>query len=370
MSADRRFMRRVLRLAARGAGCVSPNPLVGAVIVKDGSIVAEGWHHALGGDHAEVDALKKAGAAASGADLYVNLEPCCHFGRTPPCTRALIAAGIRRVVVAHIDPNPLIAGQGIAALRAAGVEVEVGVLESEARDVNAPFLTWITTGRPYVTLKMAMTLDGRTADREGYARWVSSEASRREVHRMRSRADAVMVGAGTARRDDPLLLPVLARPRRRSLRVVVDEAASLSPTSRLAMTIRESPVLVAATDAADEARVAALRGLGVEVACLPSVDRRVDPGALLAELGRRQIGCVLVEGGPTLAASLLGRGLVDRIVLFVAPRLLGDPAALPLIGDLGIRDLAHAQDWAVKVLRRCGPDVRIDLVPSRPGASS
>jgi diaminohydroxyphosphoribosylaminopyrimidine deaminase/5-amino-6-(5-phosphoribosylamino)uracil reductase len=366
MSADRRFMRRVLRLAGRGSGCVSPNPLVGAVLVKDGVVVAEGWHHTLGGDHAEIDALKKAGDAARGADLYVNLEPCCHFGRTPPCTRALIAAGIRRVVVAHIDPNPLVAGQGVAALRAAGLEVEVGVLEAEARDLNAAFLTWITTGRPYVILKMAMTLDGRTADREGYSRWVSSDTSRREVHRMRARADAVMVGAGTALRDDPLLLPVLVRPRRRPIRVVVDGAAALSLASRLATTTSQSPVLIAATDAADEAHVAALRGLGVEVVRLPATDGRVDPEALLAELGRRQVGCVLVEGGPTLAAGLLARGLVDRIVLFVAPRLLGDPAALSLVGDLGIRTLPAAQRWAVQSLRRCGPDVRIDLVPQGP----
>jgi len=364
MTADRRFMKRVLRLASRGSGCVSPNPLVGAVIVKDGAIVAEGWHHAVGGDHAEVDALKKAGEAARGADLYVNLEPCCHFGRTPPCTRTVIAAGIRRVVIAHIDPNPLVAGQGIAALRAAGLEVDVGVLEAEARALNASFLTWIQSGRPYVTLKMATTLDGRTADRDGSARWVTSEASRREVHRMRARADAVMVGAGTARRDDPLLLPVLVRPRRKNLRVVVDESASLSPSSQLAATIDRSPVLVAATAAADEANVAALRARGVEVASLPALDGRVDLEALLALLGRRQVGCVLVEGGPTLAAALLRRGLVDRLVLFVAPRLLGDPAALPLVGDLGLRDLDHALSWRVLGVRRCGPDVRIDLSPA------
>lgn len=365
MTADTRFMRRALRLAARGAGCVSPNPLVGAVLVKDGEIVAEGWHHAVGGDHAEVDALRKAGDEARGADLYVNLEPCCHFGRTPPCTRAVIAAGVRRVVVAHIDPNPLVAGQGVAALRAAGVEVEVGVLEDEARRLNAAFLTWISTGRPYVTLKMAMTLDGHTADRDGYSRWVSSEASRREVHCMRARADAVLIGAGTARRDDPLLLPVLVRPRRKGLRVVVDEAASLSPASRLASSTDRSPVLVVSTDAADEAGVAALRACGVEVTRLPAVDGGVDPEALMAELGRRHVGCVLVEGGPTLAASLLRRGLVDRIVLFVAPRVLGDPAALPLVGDLGLRGLPEALAFTVTGVCRIGPDVRIELAPER-----
>ena len=178
MTSDLRFMRRVLRLALRGAGRVSPNPLVGALVARDGVVLAEGWHHAVGDDHAEIDALKKAGPAARGADLYVNLEPCCHFGRTPPCAPAVIAAGIRRVVIAHIDPNPLVAGQGVSMLRAAGLQVEVGVLEDEAREVNAAFLTWITAGRPFVTLKMAMTLDGRTAARDGSSRWVSSEASR------------------------------------------------------------------------------------------------------------------------------------------------------------------------------------------------
>lgn len=363
MNPDVRFMRQALRLAARGAGRVSPNPMVGAVVVKDGRVVATGWHRVLGGDHAEVDALRAAGDGARGADLYVNLEPCCHFGRTPPCTRAVLAAGIRRVVVAHPDPNPLVSGQGIATLRQAGVEVEVGVLEAEARALNAAFLTWITAGRPHVTLKMAMTLDGRTAARDGSARWITSEDARREVHRMRAVADAVLVGAGTARRDDPMLLPTLARAKRRALRVVADPAAALSPKSALARSTRRGPVLAAVTDRADPARVAALQAAGVEILSLPGDPGGVSLPGLLSALGRRGVTSVLAEGGPTLASALLRQGLVDALVLYVAPRLLGDPSALPLVGDLGLRALPEARAFAVRSVATVGPDIRIDLTP-------
>jgi len=356
------LMARALRLARRGRGLVSPNPMVGAVIARNGRVVAEGWHHRVGGDHAEVDALKKAGPAARDANLFVNLEPCCHFGRTPPCTRALLEAGLRRVFVAHQDPNPLVAGQGIAMLRRAGVEVQVGLLEAEARELNAPFLTWITQGRPFVTLKMAVTLDGRVADRDGRSRWVTSEESRREVHRLRSWHDAVMVGAGTAVRDDPLLLATMVRPRSRLVRIVVDAEGRTPLDSRLLGSLDRGPAWIAL--AAGAARAEAYRERGAEVLDLPAAGEGVDLSALLHALGKREVTSLLVEGGPTLARGLLAAGLVDRVLLFVAPRLLADSRAPTWVADLGIRDLESTLRFQVTGTRRVGPDVCIELRPA------
>lgn len=355
-------MARALRLALRGRGTVSPNPMVGAVIARDGQVVAEGWHHRVGGDHAEIDALKQAGDAARGADLYVNLEPCCHFGRTPPCTRALLEAGLRRVFIAHQDPNPLVAGQGIETLRRAGVEVHVGLLESRARDLNAPFLTWITQGRPFVTLKMAVTLDGRVADREGRSRWVSSEASRREVHRLRSWSDAVMVGAGTAVRDDPLLLPTMVRPRSRLVRIVADLDGRTPLDARLLRSLDRGPVRIAL--APGVARAQEYRERGAEVLEVPTAGEGLDLAALLQALGRQEVTSLLVEGGPTLARGLLAAGLADRVLLYVAPRLLGDPQAPSWVADLGIRDLGATLPFQVLRTRSVGPDVCIELRPT------
>lgn len=356
------LMARALRLALRGRGTVSPNPMVGAVIAQNGKVIAEGWHHRVGGDHAEVDALKKAREAARGGDLYVNLEPCCHFGRTPPCTRALLEAGLRRVFIAHQDPNPLVAGQGIETLRQAGVEVHVGLLESRAREVNAPFLTWITRGRPFVLLKMAVTLDGRVADREGRSRWVSSEVSRREVHRLRSWFDAVMVGAGTVVRDDPLLLPAMVRPRSRLLRIVADLDGRTPLEARLLGSTDQGPVAIAL--AAGMPRAQAYRDRDAEVLEVPATTEGLDLQALLQELGRREVTSLLVEGGPTLARGLLAAGLVDRVWLFVAPRLLGDPQAPAWVADLGLRDLRSGLPFEVLRTRRTGPDVCIELRPT------
>jgi len=364
MSEDRRFMDRALRLASRGVGRVSPNPLVGAVIVKDGRVVGEGWHHAYGTDHAEVDALKRAGEDAAGADVYVNLEPCCHHGRTPPCAQALIDAKVRRVVVAMIDPNPLVSGRGIRMLRDAGVAVEVGVREAAARALNASFARWIVHGRPHVTLKMAATLDGRTADRDGGARWISSPVSRRAVHRMRAAADAVLVGEGTLRADDPMLLPVGVRSGRPPLRVVAAGSGALPVDARLFASLDRGPVAIAIPEGDDAPQVAELAARGVEVLRVPAVDGGIDMAALVAALGRRGVGALLCEGGAGLGAALLRAGQVDRLVLFWAPRLLGDPKARPLVDDLGRVRLDDAIGFRVVRVSRSGPDIRVDLEPA------
>ncbi len=365
------FMRLALRLARRGEGHVSPNPMVGAVLVRDGRIVATGHHRAVGRDHAEVEALRHVGFRAEGCDLYVSLEPCCHQGRTPPCTDAVLRSGVRRVFVATVDPNPLVSGRGIETLRSRGVEVEVGLLEAEARRLNKPFFRWITTGMPFVTLKMAATLDGRIAQRDGRSRWITAEPARRLVHRLRGVSDAVVVGAGTALADDPLLMPTLVRrPARIPVRVVVDEAARLAPEARLIRSARDAQVLVACTTVAPESRRALLRGHGVEVLVLQDDQGLVALPALLRELGRRSLQNVLVEGGASLAGSLVRAGLVDRLLVFYAPLVLGDPEAVPLVRVPGTFTLSDASRFVLRSARRVGPDLMVEWAADHDGEAS
>lgn len=363
MGLDEHYMRKAIRLAAKGAGRTSPNPMVGAVLVKNGVEVASGWHKAPGSEHAEVVAIRKAGDA-HGCDLYVNLEPCCHHSkRTPPCVPLIISSGVRRVVIGMTDPNPNVAGRGIRMLRDAGLEVDVGILENECKRLNAAFTKWVTSGLPFVTLKMAMTLDGKVADRKGKSRWISCEVSRRQVHRLRAHSDAVMVGIGTVRKDDPLLLPGMVKYVRAPLRIIVDSNASLPLDSKLVKTANASSVLVAVGENASRERIAALQGAGIEVLPLPIRSGLVDVTSLLAALGSRDVTSVLVEGGPRLASSLLDSNLVDRVLLFIAPIMLGDPKALSLVADIGIRALDDAIRFQVKHISMSGEDVLIELEP-------
>ncbi|MBM4010302.1 MAG: bifunctional diaminohydroxyphosphoribosylaminopyrimidine deaminase/5-amino-6-(5-phosphoribosylamino)uracil reductase RibD [Planctomycetota bacterium] len=324
---DEVVMRRALELASRGRGFVEPNPPVGAVVTRDGAVIGEGWHERFGGPHAEVAALRAAGERARGGTLYVTLEPCCHHGKTPPCTDAIRAAGVTRVVIATGDPFPLVAGRGIAALREAGIDVEVGVLAREAERLTAPFRTLVTRGRPWVIAKWAMSLDGRLTTAVGQGRWISSAESRGLVHDLRTRIDAIAVGIGTALADDPLLTP---RPDdaadsgpRRPLRIVLDGRARLSPTSTLVRTAREAPVLVATGPDAPADRITMLEAAGCEVWRGADRDPAARTGALLAELGRRQATHLLVEGGTTLLAGMFAAGQVDEAWTFVAPVIIG-----------------------------------------------
>jgi diaminohydroxyphosphoribosylaminopyrimidine deaminase / 5-amino-6-(5-phosphoribosylamino)uracil reductase len=343
--ADARWMRRALELAERGRGFVEPNPLVGAVVVRGDRAIAEGWHERFGEAHAEVNALAAAKEAAQGATLYVTLEPCCHHGKTPPCTDAIMRAGIKRVVVAMRDPFPQVAGQGISRLEGTGVAVTVGVEEAAARLVNAPYLKLLATGRPYVHAKWAMTLDGKIATRTGDSRWISNEASRHRTHQLRSRMDALIIGSGTALADDPLLT---ARPPgpRTPTRVVLDRRGRLSTASQLAWTARQTPTLIATTDAG-AAAAQPLRESGCEVASLPSV------AALLDELGKRRMTNVLVEGGSAVLGSFLDAHAVDEVHVFIAPILAGGSDALTALGGEGVRCLADAvrlAEWNVENL--------------------
>jgi diaminohydroxyphosphoribosylaminopyrimidine deaminase/5-amino-6-(5-phosphoribosylamino)uracil reductase len=338
---DAWHMRRALDLAELGRGTVEPNPLVGCVIARGAEIIGEGYHRRYGGPHAEIEALSLAGDRAAGATLYVTLEPCCHFGKTPPCTQAVIAAGIKRVVAAMADPFPQVAGKGVTELRAAGIDVEIGLHEAAARSLNAPYLKLLGTGRPWVIAKWAMTLDGKLATAAGDSVWISNEASRAVVHQLRGRVDAIVVAAGTARADDPLLT---ARPpgARTALRIVVDDRASLSLESKLIKTIADAPVLVAAAIDAPPADITALRAAGCEVLLLNGPTRAARLTELFDELGRRRLTNVLVEGGAKLLGECFDAELIDEVHAFIAPKIAGGRDAPSPVGGRGFDPMAVA----------------------------
>jgi diaminohydroxyphosphoribosylaminopyrimidine deaminase/5-amino-6-(5-phosphoribosylamino)uracil reductase len=351
---DETWMRRALDLAARGRGAVEPNPMVGAVVVRDGVVVGEGWHQKYGGPHAEVFALNAAGEAARGATLHVSLEPCCHLGKTPPCTDAVSKAGVARVVAAMQDPFPRVAGQGEAILRSAGIAVEVGVCETEARSLNAPYLKLVGKGRPWVIAKWAMTLDGKIATRTGDSKWISNESSRRIVHELRGRVDAVIVGIGTALADDPLLT---ARPPgpRVALRVVMDRTARLPLTSRLVQTAHETPTLIVCDERLSPSeRREALRQAGCAV-----MAGECAVGGLLDELGRQRLTNVLVEGGSGVLGAFLDAGEIDEVHAFVAPRLAGGATAITPIGGTGAETIGQALTLHEQRVEQIGGDVYV-----------
>src|SRR5437868_2391270 len=355
---DARFMARAVALARRGLGRTSPNPPVGAVVVRAGRIVGEGWHRRAGGPHAEVVALRRAGAAARGATLYVTLEPCSHFGRTPPCARAVMAAGVARVVVAVGDPNPRVRGRGLRALRAAGIRVDIGILAEDAGAVSIWFRHYVARRRPYVMLKLAASLDGRIATASGESRWVSGAAARRWVHALRNRVDAVMVGAGTVLADDPALTCRI-RAGRDPLRVIVDGRLRVSPRAAVFHQRSAAPTLVVTATAASPRRRDALERVGAEVLALPGRRGRVRMDALLAALAARGVVSVLVEGGGDLAAAMLRERAVDRLLLVSAPVLLGGDGR-PMLAPLGVARLAAAPRLACVTVTRLGPDLLWD----------
>ncbi len=354
-------MRRALELAGRGRGIVSPNPMVGAVLVRgEDEVVGEGWHRGPGQPHAEIAALQAAGERARGATLYVNLEPCAHFGRTPPCAPRIAEAGVARVVAAIADPNPQVDGEGFARLREAGVEVETGVLAQEAAALNEAFLTHVRTGLPLVTLKMAASLDGKAAARDGSSRWITGEEARAEVHRMRAAADAILVGAGTAFRDDPSLTvrdPSYQGPPK--LRVVID-GRGIVPQSHKLFADGRAPTLVATTEGAPEARRDAWRAAGADVLLLDDAGSGLIPlDALMRELGKRDVQHVLIEGGPTIAWEAIARGVVDRLVLFLAPILVGGAEAPSVLMGGGIAGIDEALPLEIEEVSRIGRDLKV-----------
>jgi diaminohydroxyphosphoribosylaminopyrimidine deaminase / 5-amino-6-(5-phosphoribosylamino)uracil reductase len=356
---DHDSMSRALELAERGRGWVEPNPLVGAVVIRDGAVVGEGWHEKFGQAHAEVNALRQAGERARGATLYVTLEPCCHFGKTPPCTEAVIGAGVRRVVSAMLDPFPQVAGQGASRLREAGIVVEVGVGEAAARRLNAPYLKRLRTGRPWVHAKWAMTLDGKIATRTGESKWITGETARHRVHELRGRMDAIVIGRGTLIADDPLLTARPAGPRTATRVVLTATGEGIPATCRLLETAKDAPVLVVTQESA-VSRFRHWRTRGAEVLGLPpGPSGRLDVKSVLTELGGRGMTNVLVEGGGGALGGFLDAGEIDEVHAFVAPKLFGGSAALSPVAGLGVAELDKALNLTDWLVERLGDDLLI-----------
>lgn len=351
-SADRRFMARALRLAERGLYTTDPNPRVGCVLTRDDDVVAEGWHRRAGEPHAERLALEQAGSRASGCTVYVTLEPCAHRGRTGPCAEALVAAGVSRVVAAMADPNPQVNGGGMASLQAAGIRSETGLMEAEARRLNPGFVARWERNRPWVRLKMAGSLDGRSAMASGESQWITGPEARQDVQRWRARSSAILTGIGTVLADDPRLSVRLEDAKRQPLRVVVDTRGRTPASARLLD--GTAPVLLATGGGTPVPA-------GAEVFACPA-GGGVDLGALMAELARREVNEVWVEAGPTLGGALLQAGLVDELLVYVAPRLLGS-AARPLLDLPGLERLDQAPGLRWIETRRVGEDLRLRLVP-------
>lgn len=352
--ADQRHMAEALRLAEKGLFSTTPNPRVGCVIVRDGEVVGSGWHEKAGAPHAEVLALRAAGDHARGATAYVSLEPCSHHGRTPPCADALIEAGVSRVVAAMQDPNAQVAGTGFARLRAAGIAVETGLMQDEARALNCGFVARMSRGRPWVRMKIAASLDGRTALADGQSQWITGPEARRDGHYWRARACALLTGIGTVKDDDPQLNVREVETPRQPLKVVVDSKLQLQPSAKL---LQSGRVLVA-TATANAASIAALEAKGAEVVVLPNAQGKVELIDLMRELGRRELNEVHVEAGTKLNGSLLREALVDELLVYLAPSILGDTAlgmfSLPALANLAARRLVQFDD-----VRLIGGDMRI-----------
>lgn len=353
-AADHEFMARALRLAERGLFSTTPNPRVGCVLVKDGRIAGEGWHERAGEAHAEIHALRAAAGAARGATAYVTLEPCSHHGRTPPCAEALVAAGVVRVVAAMEDPNPRVAGQGMKLLRTAGIVAECGLMADAAWELNVGFIARMTRRRPWLRMKTAASLDGKTALHNGASQWITGPAARQDGHRWRARACAILTGIGTVRDDDPRLDVRGIDTTRQPLKVVVDSRLELPPDARLLSGAR---VLVAAA-LDDAAKVAGLRERGAEVVVLPGAGGKVDLAALLDELGRRGVNEVHAEAGFKLNGSLLRAGLVDELLLYLAPCLIGD-AAHGMFNLPALDSLADKRRLVIRDVRMVGADLRL-----------
>jgi len=362
-SLDEKYMKLALRLACRGLGRTSPNPMVGAVIVKDDRVIGQGYHRFFGGAHAEINAIADASEDVTGATMYVTLEPCCHFGKTPPCVDAIIQKKIGKVVIGTLDPYPEMRGRSLELLKQHGIEARVGVLEEECRSLNEVYLKYTTTGTPFVTVKFAQSLDGRIAASSGDSRWISSPPSLRLAHRLRSYHDAVLVGVGTVLADNPQLTVRLVRGRNPK-RIVLDSRLRLPLDAALLSSQESAPTFIATTPAADSKKVAALSRLGIEVLKIPpDAAGKVDISELLKALAQRQISSVLVEGGAETITSFLRQGLVDRLVAIVAPKILGK--GTDSVGDLNITDVSRALKLDFIKSYRSGDDLVVEAKINR-----
>lgn len=353
------YMQRALDLARQGVGRTRPNPAVGAVIVREGQVVGEGFHPAAGEPHAEIFALRQAGELARGADLYVTLEPCSHQGRTGPCAEAVVAAGIGRLFIGTLDPNPKVCGRGRARIEAAGIPVVVGLLEEECRRLIAPFAKHVVTGLPYLILKSAITLDGFTATATGDSQWITNPSSRLQVHHLRDQVDGILVGIGTVLADNPQLTTRLPEGGRNPLRIVVDSTLKI-PEDAALLNGSSAPPLIVTTARAPQKRIDALSALGVEILTIPEGEGGVDLAAMMAELGRRGLQSILLEGGAHLNGAALRVGLVDRVMVFIAPKLLGGGDGRGIFAGPGARLLDGAVELDHLRVSRFGDDILVE----------
>jgi len=356
---DEEIMHKVLELAAKGKGAVEPNPMVGAVIVKHGEIVGAGFHEKFGASHAEINALKEAGSDARGATLFVTLEPCPHQGKTPPCTKAIIKAGIKKVVAAMEDPNHHAQGKGFKELKAAGLDIEIGVLEEEARRLNAPYIKLVTQGTPFFTAKWAMSLDGKISTFTGDSKWITCEAARLEAHRLRSTTSAIMVGINTVLADDPLLT-VRSVAGKNPARIVVDSEGRLSPESKIVQSAADAPVYVATTGRAPAEKIEALSRAGCKGILCSEKDARVNLKELAFHLGKMELTNVLIEGGGELLGSAFDEGLIDRIAVFIAPKVIGGSAAKTPVAGRGIEKVAEAISLKNVTIKNLDCDILVE----------
>lgn len=355
---DEYWMKRVLRLAEKGKGRTSPNPMVGAVLVKAGKVVGEGYHAKAGEPHAEIVALGQAGRNAKGAMLYINLEPCTHYGRTPPCAPRVIEAGIKKAVIGMEDPNPMVRGKGIHSLRNAGIEVLTGILGKECRTLNEAFCHYIVERKPFVILKVAATLDGKIAARSGESKWVSGELSRRFVHRLRDQVDGVLVGIGTVLRDDPLLT-ARVKGARDPFRIILDSRLRIPEGAKV---VRNSPsrTIIASTRAAPEKKIESLEKKGVRILIGESKAGRVDLRSCLHRLAEMGLVTLMVEGGSQINGAFLDERLFNKFLLFLSPRLMGDPQAIGMFGGKGFKHLNDAIPLERIKTRKIGEDILVE----------
>lgn len=353
-------MKRALEIAQYGEGYVSPNPMVGAVIVINDEIVAEGWHEQYGGNHAEVNALNKIQRDLKSATMYVSLEPCSHYGKTPPCVNRIIESGIKKVIVAMEDPNPLVAGKGIKILKEAGIEVVEHVLEEDARALNEIFVKFITEKTPYVVLKTAMTLDGKIASKNGDSKWITSDESRAYVHTLRHRVKGVMVGIGTVLADDPMLnIRTAIKDPMNPIRIVVDTNARIPIDSNLVMTAKEIPLILVVSDTLETTKIEKLKNEGVQILKVPQNQTGIHMNSLMLELGKLKIDSILLEGGGSLNWSMLNEGLVDRVEAFIAPKIIGGAESKTSVEGQGIPLMKDAINLEIKSHERIGNDLLI-----------
>lgn len=354
---DEKYMEQALAIAQYATGRTSPNPMVGAVIVRNGRVVGQGWHRQAGTPHAEVNALQQAGELARGATMYVTLEPCSHHGRTGPCSEAVIAAGIKKVIVAMTDPNPLVAGKGIGQLRDAGIEVVEGVLAEQSAKMNEVFIKWISTKIPFVVLKSAMSLDGKIAAHTGHSQWITGSKSREVVHQLRDRYDAILVGIGTVLADNPSLTTRLQTPGKNPLRIIVDSKARIPLDAQV---IKDGlPTVLAVTAEAPQDKLDALQACGITIVTTEAKQGRVDLPQLFKILGQQGITSILVEGGASINASLLAENMVDKIKWFIAPKIIGGINAPGPVGGMGVTDVNHATLFEDIKMESIGEDILI-----------